>query len=157
VLKKFYRGNNITNGVTFANKNLTFVVTQHTMKNESYAAVSLALAREKAQAMRDEIAAGTDPVSKRKSSRQALHEQQEVEKRLAWTFRRSAEKFIEAKKPGWRNAKHAQQWQNTLASYAYPLIGDMAVTNIRVEHIMQIVEPHWTTKNETINRVRNRI
>jgi integrase len=122
-----------------------------------YPAVSLAGAREKAQAMRNEIAAGTDPVSKRKSSKQALQEQQEAEKRLAWTFRRCAEKFIEAKKPGWRNAKHAQQWQNTLASYAYPLIGDMAVANIRVEHIMQIVEPHWTTKNETINRVRNRI
>jgi hypothetical protein len=28
VLKKFYRGNNITNGVTFAKENLTFVVTQ---------------------------------------------------------------------------------------------------------------------------------
>lgn len=122
-----------------------------------YPAVSLAGAREKAQVMRDEIAAGTDPVSKRMSSKQALHEQQEAEKRLTWTFRRCAEKFIEAKKPGWRNAKHAQQWQNTLASYAYPLIGDMAVANIRVEHIMQIVEPHWTTKNETINRVRNRI
>ncbi|MGX4643479.1 tyrosine-type recombinase/integrase [Massilia sp. SYSU DXS3249] len=123
----------------------------------SYPAVSLALAREKAQAMRDEIAAGTDPVSKRKSNRQALHEQQEAEKRLAWTFYRCAEKFIDVKKPGWRNAKHAQQWHNTLASYAYPLIGDMAVASIRVEHIMQVVEPHWTTKNETMNRVRNRI
>jgi integrase len=122
-----------------------------------YPAVSLALAREKAQAMRDEIAAGTDPVSKRKSSKQALQEQQEEEKRLAWTFRRCAEKFIDVKKSGWRNAKHAQQWQNTLASYAYPVIGDMAVASIRVEHIMQVVEPHWTTKNETINRVRNRI
>jgi integrase len=123
----------------------------------SYPAVPLAPAREKAQAMRDEISAGTDPVAKRKSSKQALHEQQEEEKRLAWTFRRCAAKFIDVKKPGWRNAKHVQQWQNTLTSYAYPLIGDMAVASIRVEHIMQVVEPHWTTKNETINRVRNRV
>lgn len=122
-----------------------------------YPGVSLALAREKAQAMRDEVAAGTDPVSKRKSNKLALQEQQEEEKRLAWTFRRCAEKFIDMKTPGWRNAKHAQQWQNTLVNYAYPLIGDMAVANIRVEHIMQVVEPHWITKNETINRVRNRI
>jgi hypothetical protein len=28
MLEKFYRGNNITIGVTFANENLTFVVTQ---------------------------------------------------------------------------------------------------------------------------------
>ncbi|MDH3461675.1 MAG: site-specific integrase, partial [Burkholderiaceae bacterium] len=61
------------------------------------------------------------------------------------------------KAPGWRNAKHADQWRNTLATYAYPSIGDMLVRNIRLEHVTSIIEPHWTTKNETINRVRNRV
>jgi integrase len=117
----------------------------------------LALAQEKAQALRDEIISGTDPVAQRKVNREALREQHAAEKRLAWTFRRCAEKFVEMKRPGWRNAKHAQQWENTLATYAYPLIGDLTVSRIGVEHLMQIVEPHWTTKNETINRVRNRV
>lgn len=123
----------------------------------SYPAVPLALAHQKAQAARDQIAAGEDPVSKRKADRVALREQHETEKRLAWTFRRCAEKFIEGKKAGWRNEKHAQQWYSTLATYAFPLIGDLPVASIRVEHVMQILEPNWTSKNETINRVRNRI
>lgn len=122
-----------------------------------YPAVPLALAHQKAQTLRDEIAAGIDPVAQRKVDRQAIREQQEEEKRLAWTFRRCAEKFIADKRPGWRNAKHAQQWENTLAKYAFPVIGDMLASSIRVEHVMEIVEPYWTTKNETINRVRNRI
>jgi integrase len=122
-----------------------------------YPSVSLADAHRKAQEKRDEIAAGIDPVVKRKTDRQALRQQQEEEKQLAWTFRRCAEKLIDAKRPGWRNAKHAQQWENTLATYAYPVIGDMLVRDISVRHIMQIVEPYWTSKNETINRVRNRL
>ena len=29
--------------------------------------------------------------------------------------------------PDWKNPKHAQQWINTLATYAFPLIGRMLV------------------------------
>lgn len=123
----------------------------------AYPAVPLALAHEKAQAHRDDVAAGIDPVSQRVSNREALRAQHEEERRIAWTFQRCAEKFIELKRPGWRNAKHAQQWENTLATYAYPTLGKMPIRAIKVEHIMLVIEPFWTTKNETINRVRNRI
>jgi integrase len=123
----------------------------------AYPGVSLALAREKAQQTRDEIAAGVDPVAQRAAARQSLIEQQMEEKALDWTFQRCAEAYIKAKAPGWRNAKHGDQWRNTLATYAYPIIGDMLVRNVRIEHVVNIVEPYWTTKNETINRVRNRI
>ena len=37
----------------------------------------------------------------------------------------AAEALIESKRPGWRNAKHAAQWGSTLATYAYPQIGDL--------------------------------
>ena len=46
------------------------------------------------------------------------------------TFRQCAERFIEAHKPGWSNPKHAGQWSATLATYAYPVIGDVAVDKI---------------------------
>ena len=123
----------------------------------AYPGVSLALAHEKAQAHRDAVISGIDPVLQRESDRKALRAQHEEERRTAWTFRRCAEKFIELKRPGWRNAKHAQQWENTLTTYAYPTLGKMPVRDIKVEHVMRVIEPFWTTKNETINRVRNRI
>ena len=123
----------------------------------AYPGVGVALAREKAQQTRDEIVAGVDPVAQRLKARQSIIEQQLQEKALQWTFRRCAEAYIKAKAPGWRSAKHAQQWDNTLETYVYPSIGEMLVRNVNIGHVTAIIEPYWTTKTETINRVRNRI
>ena len=123
----------------------------------AYPGVGVALAREKAQQTRDDIADGIDPVLQRATARQTIVEQQIEAKALDWTFKRCAEAYIKAMKPGWRNAKHGDQWANTLATYVYPTIGDLLVRSVRIEHVINIVEPYWTTKNETINRVRNRI
>ncbi len=123
----------------------------------AYPGVGLALAREKAQQVRDGIAAGVDPVAKRAADRRAIVQQQIDEKALDWTFKRCAEAYIKAMSPGWRNAKHASQWKNTLATYVYPTIGELLVRDIGINHITEIVEPHWSTKTETISRVRNRI
>jgi integrase len=123
----------------------------------AFPGVTLALAREKAQATRDDITKGIDPVAQRAAARQTIVEQQQEERALDWTFKRCAEAYIKAKKPGWRNAKHGTQWVNTLTTYAYPTIGDVLVRHVNITHITTIIEPHWATKNETINRVRNRI
>ena len=123
----------------------------------AYPGVGVALAREKAQQTRDEIVAGVDPVAARVTARQSIIQQQIDEKALDWTFQRCAEAYIKAKAPGWRNAKHGDQWRNTLATYVYPTIGNMLVRNINIGHVTGIIEPHWSSKNETINRVRNRI
>ena len=58
---------------------------------------------------------------------------------------------------GCNAAKHAQQSDNTLETYVYPTIGDTRVRQGGMAQVTAIIEPHWTTKNETINRVRNRI
>mgnify|MGYP003375751384 FL=1 len=123
----------------------------------AYPGVGLALAREKAQQVRDEIVAGVDPVAQRLVNRQSIVQAQLEEKAMQWTFRACAEAYIKAKSPGWKNVKHASQWTNTLETYVYPTIGDMLVRNINIGHITAIIEPYWATKNETISRVRNRI
>lgn len=117
----------------------------------------LARAREKAQQVRDEIIAGVDPVAQRLVKRQLIVQAQLEEKAMQWTFRACAEAYIKAKSPGWKNLKHASQWTKTLETYVYPTIGEMLVRNINIGHVTAIIEPHWVTKNETINRVRNRI
>ena len=123
----------------------------------AYPGVGLALAREKAQQVRDEIVAGIDPVAQRLVNRQSIVQAQLEEKAMQWTFRACAEAYIKAKSPGWKNVKHASQWTNTLETYVYPTIGDMLVRSINIGHVTAIIEPYWATKNETISRVRNRI
>ena len=112
----------------------------------SYPAVTLADAIAKARETKAQIDAGTDPVAQKKAERAA-----------AMTFKACAEAYIASHKASWKNAKHGQQWENTLATYVYPLIGAMRVKDVTTEHVMQVLSPYWTTKNETMVRVRNRI
>ncbi|MGF6924477.1 tyrosine-type recombinase/integrase [Paraburkholderia sp. 40] len=115
--------------------------------------MSLKTAREHASAKRDEIAAGVDPVLARKEKISQLRASQARE----ITFEDAATRFIEAKSAEWSNPKHASQWRNTLAEYAYPLIGRLQVAHVGREHVLAVLEPIWTTKTETASRLRGRI
>jgi integrase len=119
----------------------------------AYPAVSLKDAQEKAQAKRDEIVAGIDPVLARKEAASRLRASQALE----ITFEQAAKRFIDAKSHEWTNAKHGDQWKNSLGEYAYPVLGRMMVRHITREHVLQVLEPIWTTKTETASRVRGRI
>jgi integrase len=44
-----------------------------------------------------------------------------------------------------------------LKTYAYPVLGDMAVSEIDTPTVLRAIEPHWRTKTETMSRVRGRI
>lgn len=73
------------------------------------------------------------------------------------TFEEYAYELIEHKKAGWRNAKHAQQWENTLIQYVYPAIGRKPVSEISIDDLKRILKPIWENKTETASRVRMRI
>jgi len=113
----------------------------------AYPAVSLALAHEKAQAIKESIKQGIDPVAARTRSRSTVE----------WTFERCALEYIKLHRTSWKSAKHASQWENTLETYAYPHIGAKHVRDIGVGDVLSVIEPHWLTKNETMVRIRNRI
>lgn len=68
-----------------------------------------------------------------------------------------AERYIADNQDNWRNAKHRQQWQNTLTTYVYPVVGDVPVSEVGKAHVLQILEPIWKTKPETASRLRGRI
>ena len=115
--------------------------------------LSLAQAREKASEARKQLGQGQDPIEARK----AAEVEAEREAASASTFKQCAEAYIEAHRAGWRNAKHADQWGATLATYAYPLIGGLAVGTIDTMRIMDILQPIWAVKAETASRLRGRI
>jgi hypothetical protein len=41
------------------------------------------------------------------------------------------------------NAKHGDQWRNTLATYADPVIGNVFVRDVEQSHVMRVLEPIW--------------
>jgi integrase len=114
---------------------------------------SLADAREKRDTLRKLIKSGIDPLERRAAERQA----KKRESAKAITFRAAAARFIAANRSGWKNAKHAAQWEATLSTYAYPLIGDLPVQLVDTALVMAVLDPIWSTKSETASRVRGRI
>ncbi|VBP19593.1 Integrase [Burkholderia pseudomallei] len=96
---------------------------------------------------------GIDPIDSRNAERAA----QGIASGDAVTFQHCAEKYIDAHRAGWKNAKHAEQWTNTLTTYAYPIFDSYAVSAIDTTLVMKVLEPIWTTKTETASRIRGRI
>lgn len=112
-----------------------------------YPTVSLAQAIEYAREALQAIRAGNDPAAERRAKRTTVE----------WTFRKTAEAYIAAHRAGWKSAKHADQWGNTLEAYAFPMFGQKHVRDVSKADVLAAIEPIWSTKNETATRVRNRI
>jgi integrase len=119
----------------------------------AYPRVSLADAREKAKDAQKLRERGVDPIEAKRDQRAAAA----VAVAKAMTFDECADRYIAAHRAGWRNAKHADQWQATLTTYATPVFGKLPVAAIDTGLIMRALEPIWTTKPETASRVRGRI
>jgi integrase len=119
--------------------------------------ISLADARDLASALRLKVKAGTDPLQERhREAAEALASAQAAQV-AGMTFKTVAEAYIATNESSWRNDKHRQQWRNTLASYVYPVMGELPVADIRTAHVLQILEPMWAEKPETASRIRGRI
>jgi Arm DNA-binding domain len=88
-----------------------------------YPVVTLDKARELAGRCRQQVAAGVDPITARDRERKAA----QVAAAKGRTFEQCATTYIETHAPSWVNAKHQQQWTNTLKIYAYPLLGKLPV------------------------------
>ena len=114
------------------------------------AGVTLAQARIRAAEARKLVKAGTDPLAQKEADERLIQAQ-------ATTFKMLAQQYIDSHRPGWKNAKHAQQWGNTLEQYAYPVIGDKPVAEVSTADVLTILKPIWQSKAETARRVRNRI
>lgn len=129
-----------------------------------YPTVGLAQAREQALTLSKLLLRGRDPLAERRqeeaqqlASMKAAEEARKEAERKAVTFDMAASRYIDNMKPAWRNPKHCAQWTSTLKTYACPVIGLKAVSDITTEDVVRILEPIWQTKTETAYRVRGRI
>ncbi|MDC8753316.1 integrase arm-type DNA-binding domain-containing protein [Erythrobacter sp. sf7] len=119
--------------------------------------ISLAEARDLATALRLKVKAGIDPLEERQRAEAEAKAAEQAAKVAGITFRAMAETHIAANKESWRNAKHRQQWENTLKTYAYPVIGDLPVAEVDTPHVLKVLEPIWREVPETASRLRGRI
>jgi integrase len=122
--------------------------------------VTLPEARAKAKECRLILLEGKDPLESRKASKLV----EALERAKMMTFDQCAEAYIAAHRSGWKNAKHASQWENTLETYASPIIGKMPVALVDTTLVVKVLSQQgkdklslWESKTETATRLRGRI
>jgi integrase len=113
---------------------------------------SLAEARERAKALRQQVADGADPLEVREAARRAKL----AEQARTVTVERCAEMYLALHADGW-GADHDHQWRASLRTYVFPMIGKLAIADVDTAAVMKVVEPIWTTKPTTAGRVRSRL
>ena len=78
--------------------------------------VKLAAARGLAGQARQQLQNGLDPIEARKQAVASAR----AKAAKSVLFKEFAESVIDAREAGWKNAKHRQQWRNTLKKHVYP-------------------------------------
>jgi integrase len=122
------------------------------------------MAREHAAKLVMEARQGVNLKAKKREQRSALITAAAKNK----TFKECAEAYIEAHSQDYTNDKHRKQWPATLEAYAYPIIGQMLVSEIAISHVLAVLEQEtaidktskgklWYVKTETAKRLLGRI
>jgi integrase len=121
----------------------------------AYDELSLEEARERGRQLRRQVRDGTyiDAASTR-SKAQAQAKREDELARV--TFGQDAEARHAALSSEFRNPKHAEQWIQSLRTYAAAL-WDKPSGDITRDDVLAVLKPQWTTKTETMTRVRQRI
>ncbi len=109
----------------------------------SYPEVSIAAARRAAWEARDVIAAGGDPLEVKRAA--------EMERRMETSmpsFEQAGRQAFAELRPGFKNAKHTQQWIGTLETYMFPKLGRRPVNELRASDFADALRPIWLSKPE---------
>ena len=130
----------------------------------SYPQVSLAVAREQAAKLVMEAKQGVNLKAKKRAQRSSLISAASKNK----TFKECAEAYMDAHSSDYTNEKHRKQWPATLVTYAYPIIGNILVSDIAMRDVRNVLEQEtsaakalkgklWNVKTETAKRLLGRI
>ena len=118
-----------------------------------YPDVGLEQARERAREIREQVYQGIDPLAARREAQAEIRKAQA----RAITFDEAAASVFRVKSREFRSAKHRNDWKNSMATYASPVIGRLPVDAIELAHVVKVLEPIWTEKTDTASRLRGRI
>lgn len=115
--------------------------------------VTLAEARSKMIILKKDLVSGEDPLLKKREKQK----QSKLAEAKSITFDDCAKQYIEAHKPSWKNKKHISQWENTIKTYASPIIGGLPIAEIDLPLVLKVLRPIWYDKTETASRLRGRL
>ena len=82
------------------------------------------------------MAEGRDPLAEKREAKEAARNPTPS----VPTFAGATARVIELRQPTWKNPKHAGQWKSTLETYAFPVIGNIAVDEIASADVLAA---HW--------------
>jgi integrase len=130
----------------------------------TYPLVTLAEARQQAKKLVVEAKQGVNLKAKKRNERSALLSAASKNK----TFRDCAGAYMQAHESDYTSDKHRKQWPATLEAYAYPVIGNMLVSDIFMRDVKNVLEQEtttsdgqtgklWFVKTETAKRLLGRI
>ena len=108
--------------------------------------VSLKDARDEAEKLKRAARDGID-----------LRTQRVLQEARALTFRQAFEDCFSVKRQQLSNAKHLMQWPSTMEAYVFPFFGDVPVSDVTTDHVLEALLPIWFSKPETAKRVLQRI
>jgi integrase len=106
---------------------------------------SLKEARERARRARQLLADGVDPIEAKRAQRAVP----------TLTFRQAVEAYNRLHEQKWTARR--PQFLSSLRQHAFPILGDLPLPAIDTPAVLRVLEPIWTKKTETANRVRARI
>jgi integrase len=113
----------------------------------------LSEARQKAAEARKQLLDGIDPLQARQASQAATVAAQAK----AMTFDQCRDEYIVAHRAGWKSARHAVEWKQTLTTYVTPIFGKLPVQAVDSSLVLKALRPIWETKTATASRLRGRI
>jgi integrase len=105
--------------------------------------VPLSKARGAATTAQQQLLVNVDPIEARRA-----------ERKRSISFSEATDGFIKAHSAGWTNEKHRWQVKHWMETYAFPTIGKLPVDEIDSNHIVKLLEPHWSRIPETASRIR---
>lgn len=109
-----------------------------------YPDVPVADALEQARDARKMLAAGVDPIEKKK------------EQAAIPTFEQVARDYWAELRPTLRQTRQTDKWFRLLELYAFPAIGNRRVDSLKPRDFADMLAPIWNTKSETARKVKQR-
>jgi integrase len=119
----------------------------------SAAELSLAEARDKAEAARRLLRDGIDPRDQRDATRAA----EARTAARAVTFTDVTARYFAAHSAAWRSERHRAIWLASMTNHVAPTLGALPVGAVTTDLVLSVLEPLWQTHTETASRLRGRI
>jgi integrase len=79
------------------------------------------------------------------------------QKAVGISFAFAVDRYLPVKALELAAGKYRDQWRDSIDKYAIPVIGNMLVHDIGLEDILRVLEPIWSEKNVTADKLRRKL